>query len=294
MHRLKTQRVKLGENNYQDIIIKNHANNNDYFLNKDNLWIRNFGKRNCVAEDINNLYEKSEIEILLQNEVNNQKSKYIDLFSENITNKKVLIISDGFGYSSQNYWIDNIPSDVKIICVHGSLRFWKNQRLPDYYVFTNPFENSMIYYPEMYFPFMIASTRSNHKFVSRYQNNVYVYNTTPDQYYESSLSHNSSNYIDEYRNAVAAAINLAYFMNAEKICLAYPIDAYKEERSATIKMGSAFVYPQQIMSSNIIDAMLFWYKFNKPSSKIFYCGIENLFHYAKYVKEESIFRFFDE
>jgi ATP-dependent protease ClpP protease subunit len=85
-----------------------------------------------------------------------------------------------------------------------------------------------------------------------------------------------------------------YFMNAEKICLAYPIDAYKEERSATIKMGSAFVYPQQIMSSNIIDAMLFWYKFNKPSSKIFYCGIENLFHYAKYVKEESIFRFCDE
>lgn len=45
MQRLKTQRVKLGENNYQDIIIKNHANNNDYFLNKDNLWIRNFGKK---------------------------------------------------------------------------------------------------------------------------------------------------------------------------------------------------------------------------------------------------------
>jgi hypothetical protein len=141
---------------------------------------------------------------------------------------------------------------------------------------------------------MITSTRSNHKFVSRYQNNVYVYNATPDEYYESSLSHNSANYIDEYRNAIAAAINLAYFMNAEKICLAYPIDAYKEERSATIKMGSAFVYPQQIMSSNIIDAMLFWYKFNRPSSKIFYCGIENMFHYAKYVKEESIFRFFDE
>lgn len=105
---------------------------------------------------------------------------------------------------------------MKIICVHGSLRFWKNQRLPDYYVFTNPFENSMIYYPEMYFPFMITSTRSNHKFVSRYQNNVYVYNATPDEYYESSLSHNSANYIDEYRNAIAAAINLAYFMNAEK------------------------------------------------------------------------------
>ena len=55
-----------------------------------------------------------------------------------------------------------------------------------------------------------------------------------------------------------------------------------------------FLYAVIIMISNIIDAMLFWYKFNKPSSKIFYCGIENLFHYAKYVKEESIFRFFDE
>lgn len=291
---MKTTRVKLGENKYQDILIKQHKNNNEYLLNKDGIWIRNFCKKNCVAKDINQLYGKHEIEILLQNEHNNQKSSFIDYFSENIVNKKVLIISDGWGYNPNNYWIDNIPEDVKIISVHGSLRFWKNNRLPNYYVFTNPFDNCMVYYPEMYFPTMLASTRANHKFISRYQNNVLIYNTTPDQYYESPISHNSSNYVDEYRNAIGAAINLAHFMNADKICLAYPVDAYKEERPTTIQMGKAHVYPQQLMSANIIDSMLFWYKLNKPYSKISYCGIENLLSYAKYVKEESILRFFDE
>lgn len=294
MQALKKQRIKISDNVYQDIFIKQHKNKNEYLLTKDNIWIRNFTKTNCLAKDINNLYEKSEIEILLQNEINNQRTNYIDLFSENIANKKVLIISDGFGYNQTNYWINNIPKDVKIMCVHGSLRFWKNQRLPNYYTFTNPFDSSIIFYPEQFFPFMITSTRANHKFISKWKNNIYVYKATPDEYYESSMSYNSPNYIDEYRNAIAASIHICYLMGAEKICLAYPIDAYKEERPATVQMGNAHVYPQQLISANIIDAMLFWYKINKPSCKFSYCGIENLLLFAKYVKEESIYRFFDE
>lgn len=294
MQKLKYQKVKISENDSIDLLFNNHRNQNEYILNKNNLWIRNFGKQNCIPKDINNLFGEEEIQILLSNEVNNSNPNHIDLFSEFITVPKILIISDGFGFDSQKEWIKNIPDDVKIICVHGTLRFWDSERLPDYYVLTNPFENALQFFPEKYFPFLIASSRANPSFISNFQNLKFIYNSTPDQNYESPISHNSSKYVDEYRNAIAASLCIAYFMKAEKICLAYPIDAYKEFRETTIKYDDAYVYPQQIMSANIIDSMIFWYRYNRLNTKIVYTGVKNCMLFSKYVYEEDVINFFNE
>jgi hypothetical protein len=291
----KSFKVNLHNNKEKNVTIKLHKNKNDYYLTDENIWVRNFLKQNVVPKDINNFYGKEEVKTLLENEMVNQEIQTLDFFSETITHKKILIISDGFGFSDSSSWLDRLPKDVKIITVYGASRFWKSKRLPDYMVFTNPFEDSLTCLPERIFPFLIASTRSCNKFIKRYPNKIFRYNTTPDENYESPISHKSADYVDEYRSSISAAIIIASKMKCEKLCIAYPINAYEKQRPGTEKIEDTnfYFYPQQKIAKNIIDANLFWQKLGKSNTNISYIGIKNSLLFANYIEPNNLEKFYE-
>lgn len=286
----KTFKLKIPNNKEKKIVIKIHKNKNEYFLTDDKIWVRNFAKSNAKPIDINNFYSESEIKILLENELRNQEIKTFDFSSEVKENKKILIISDGYGFENSFNWIDKVPSDVKIIANYGACRRWNSKRLPNYMVMNNPFEDALIYLPEKVFPILLTSSRTNHNFIKRYINAIIKYYPTPDVNYESPASHDSSVHIDEYRSSLAASIAIAYKMGCEKLCIAYPINAYDKERPGTEKIEDTelFFYPQQRIARNIIDANIFWYKLAKNKINICYTGIKNSLQFANYIEPDII------
>jgi len=295
MESYKTFKVNLPDNKEKNITLRQHKNKNDYFFTDDKIWIRDFSKVNAKPIDINNFYSESEIKMLLINETKNQEIQTFDFTSEIKTNKKVLIISDGLGFKDAASWIDTIPSDVKIITNYGACRFWNSKRLPNYMVITNPFDDALLYLPEKIFPILIASSRANTNFIKRYANTIIKYYPTPDENYESPASHNNPVHIDEYRNSLAASISIAFKMGCEKLCIAYPINAYEKQRPATEKIENTdlFFYPQQRIARNIIDANIFWYKMNKPNANVCYSGIKNCLKFANYIEPHMIRKFYE-
>ena len=275
MESYKTFKVNLPNGKDKNVTIKIHKNKNDYFLTDDKIWVRNFAKTNVKPLDINNFYNEKEIQLLLDNEIKNHELQTFDFASEIKQNKKVLIISDGYGFQNSSTWLDQIPNDVKIIANYGACRFWNSKRMPNYMVATNPFSDALVYLPERIFPILITSARTNNDFLKRYANTIIKYYPTPDENYESPISHNSPLYIDEYRSSIAASVAIAHKMGCEKLCLAYPINAYEKQRPATEKIEDTelFFYPQQKIARNLIDANIFWHKLGKPNANICYTGI---------------------
>jgi hypothetical protein len=291
----KTFKVNLPSGKEKNIVIKSHKNKNEYFFTDDKIWVRNFAKTNVKPSDINNFYSEEEIQMLLNNEVKNNEIQTLDLMSEIKDFKKVLIISDGYGFKDASTWLDQIPNDVKIIANYGACRFWNSKRLPNYMLVTNPFDDALVYLPEKIFPMLIASSRTNPNFLRRYANTIIKYFPTPDENYESHSSHNNPMRIDEYRNSIAASVSVAFKMNCEKLLIAYPVNAYEKQRPATEKIeeNELYYYPQQKISCNIIDANLFWYKLGKPNANICYSGIKNSLKFANYIETNMIRNFYE-
>jgi len=291
----KTFKVNLPEGKEKNVTIKSHKNKNDYFLTDDKIWVRNFFKLNAKPIDINNFHTEDEIKLLLSNEIKNQETVTFDFASEIKNSKKALIISDGFGFNDFSNIINQIPSDVKIIANYGACRFWNSKRLPNYMVITNPFDDALVYLPERIFPILIASSRTNNNFITRYANTIIKYYPTPDERYESPISHNNPVHIDEYRNSIAVSISIAFKMGCEKVCIACPINAYEKQRPATEKIENTdlFYYPQQRIARNIIDANIFWYRMGKPNANICYSGIKNSLKFANYIEPNMIRNFYE-
>jgi hypothetical protein len=291
----KNFKVNLPEGKEKNVIIKLHKNKNEYFLTDDKIWVRNFTKTGIKPVDINNFYSEKEIQLLLNNEVKNGEIQTLDLMSEIKNIRKVLIISDGYGFDETEKLLASLPNDVKIIANYGACRFWDFKRLPNYMVITNPFDDALLHLPTKIFPYLIASSRTNNNFLKRYVNTIIKYYPTPDENYESPLSHNNSLYVDEYRSSIATSINIAHKMNCEKICIAYPINAYDKQRPATEKIEDTdlFFYPQQKIARNIIDANIFWYKLSKPKCNISYTGIKNSIKFANYIDPNSVKSFYE-
>lgn len=291
----KTFKVNLPSKKEKNVTIKLHKNKNDYFLTEDKIWIRNFSKINAKSLDINNFYNDKEIQLLLSNEIKNNEIQTFDFMSEIKNTKKILIVSDGYGFQNFHEWIDKLPSDVKIIANYGACRFWNAERLPNYMVITNPFDDALVYLPNRIFPVLIASSRTNSNFLTRYPNTIIKYYPTPDENYESPNSHGNPIHIDEYRNSIAASISIAYKMGCERLCIACPINAYDKQRPATEKIEDTelYFYPQQRIARNIIDGNIFWYKMAKSNSNICYTGIKNSLMFANYIEPNMIRNFYE-
>lgn len=271
----------------EDVLIKIDSTRNEY-IKVDDFWVRNYTKPNVVPKDINNLYEADEIKAIIENEIKNAKISGPNLIEENLFYDNVVIVSDGAGFEDHKNLLNNIGSNFCVIAVNNAMRFWESNRFPDFLLVNNPFDNITAQTPRNGWPKLIASRRTNNKFVANYRNIKYFYDPTCDLKYQSPIAKKTNGHIDDYRNPICAALGCAYYFQSKNIFLCYCSNAYKAERPGCEKIDENYwCYPQQITANKIINANLFWNKFANPSNNLFYTGIKNCYSFAKYLEKDD-------
>lgn len=273
-------------------------NKNEYILS-DDIWVRNsFSSFDSL--DINNL-SKNDISLFLNNEIKNNKKKFIkrDEFL-NIELENVIICSDGYQWEERQKILAEIPNKlVKIIGVNGSLSKWKmvgdlsdKKRVMSFYLVNNPYKECMRYIPRKhrYYPPLIASVRTNPDFLEKYLEEPLFYTPTKDINY-SGIKKEGCITLDEYRNSICAAISFCVKAKAKKILLFCCDESFSENKSGSKKMENGlYQYPTQIKSQKIIDSQFYWLK--KHKIKIADCSSGIKYENASYIKMEEIESFF--
>jgi hypothetical protein len=271
---------------------------NEYVQASDSIWVRNLTSRSIKPIDINYLSLQDQ-NLLLKNELENLKiSKKLEI--DNISYKNVIICSDGLDWEEKQKILAKVPSDkAKIICTNGSLNNWNMlgdseiQRIINFYVVNNPYEECLNYLPfnNYYFPNVLASTKTNFKFISNYKGQIYFYKSTEGINYSSPFSEIRT-VLDDYRNPICASISFAYKLGAKKILLFCCDESFEDERPGSIKMENGlYQYPQQILSQKIIDKQFFWIK---DRVEIFDCSQGIKYENAEYIKEDQITDIFND
>lgn len=281
--------------------IKKHRNRNEYLL-AGSIWVRNFAKENVPSIDINNLSSPQDNKIFLENECENRKSKLMQVDGEKFYFPKIAIVSDGYLFDKEHEILASLPKDVCIIAVNGALKNWKLvgnlhpqglKRTINFYVANNPYKECMWFAPKnhKYFPRCICSTRVNYNFLNEYRGDRYFYRPCPDQNF--SLGKPDADYlVDDYRNPICAAIGLSYRFGVEKLLLFCCQECYEEQRPGMEKLDSStWVYPQEKVANNIIDANLYW--LSQKNVKIGTYPSELNYNNATYINKNNILEFFE-
>ena len=243
--------------------IKRPEDQNEYLRTSQGMWVRNFTKKLVPYRDINHTLDKDDHFPLLKNEFENSRSRIPWIDTENFYHDYAVIISDGYGFEEKQELLDSLPPDVALIGVHGALRKWKhtNKRSLTYYIVNNPYEECMRYLPRRRIvpPRCIASTRTYSEFLAQYRGIKYRYSTVTEAEYDGQSSKEISYKIDDYRNAICAAIGLCYQFDVQKILLFCCDDVFKEERPAAEQLENGFwMYPQQRIPHGLVDANSYW------------------------------------
>lgn len=244
--------------------IKKHASKNEY-LRAGDVWVRNFAKPKMFPLSINQMYAKEDFQHIISNE--NKNSKYPMISDENIVFRKLVIISDGYGFAERHKIIQKFPKEVGVLAVNGALRQWtlmsteyKSQRPINGYVVNNPYSECQSYLPKkesLYYPTCLASNRTNHEFLRRYAGEVYMFHTAHNRSFGKDTTEKYK--IDDYRNPICAAIGLAYQFGVRKLMMMCCDDSFEHERDFAVQLKNGlWTYPQQIRSHEIIDANLYW------------------------------------
>ncbi len=270
-------------------MIKKHRNRNDYYYAGDGLWVRDFTKKSVPATDINNLIPESDMPTLMDNESVNHTRMLQQIDTENLRHDKIAIVNNGYGYDDS--LIKLLPNDVIIMGVHDVLKLWNNSRRLNYYIVNNPYEECMTYLPKhQRWARCIASIRTNHEFIKKYNGLTYVYSPVSDGVY-SGLKSDADFFIDDYRNAICAAISLSYQFDVKKLLLMWSDDIYDKAREGAEKLEeNLWVYPQQKKSHNLIEANLYWLK--KAGVKIGHHGEGLKYKNAAYISGDDMDEFF--
>jgi hypothetical protein len=283
--------------------IRKHENKNEYIRTPEGFWVRNFTKAIATPRDINGSIDKDDYRCIINNEFNNKRAKLYAIDEYKIEHPHIVIVSDGYKFEEKQWLLPNVPT-AAIIGVNGALAKWKlvgdgcptEKRRAMYYVVNNPYEECMSFYPRKhrYFPMCIASTRTNHKFIEKYQGEVYRYTPTPEEGFTAIKEENAEYKIDDYRNAICAAIGLAYRFGVMKLLLLCCDDAFEEERPGAISTEKGtWMYPQQKISHNLIDANLHWLKQQEAEIEIAEYSSGPYYKNATYIEtEEEVTDFF--
>ena len=234
------------------------SKNNEY-IHKGGVWVRNFANGCKAPLAASHLYEHKDYGAIIKNERTNSSKPKIS--NETAIFKNVIIVSNGYNFANRHLLLEKIPREVCILAINGALKDWKltGKRAINAYVVNNPYSECMTYMPKSngYYPVCISSARTNHNFVSSYKNDVYIYNTTPEEIF--GMEYNDKYFIDDYRNPVCAAIGLAYQFGVEKLMLMCCDESFNKERDYAVKLNNGlWTYPQHIKSKEIIDANLHW------------------------------------
>ena len=146
-----------------------------------------------------------------------------------------------------------------------------------------------------YYPTCIASSRTCHDFLARYEGNAYLYEPTPQEGFGHKKS--ALYYIDDYRNPVCAAIGMTYKLGVSKLMLFCCDDSFEEERDAAMQLdNNLWIYPQHLKSHKIIDSNLYWLT-NQKNHEVDVCDFSSGSKYvnAQYINsEEQIINFFND
>jgi len=279
-------------------IIKKHSKTkNQYILTEDGYWVRDF-RKSVKPLDINDFTKSSDYQTFLQNESKNMTLKTMQIEDESVSMEKCIIVSDGHGFKKNIKLLKSLPKSVKIIAVNRVLPKWSIPRKIDFYVVNNPYPECMTYYAKKFFPPCIASLKTNHEFLRRYarQSTVYVYQSTFNEKFAGSRI-SRFGFVDDYRNPICAAINLAYKFGTTKLAFFCCDDVFPEERPAAEELKNGmWQYPQNNVAHQLIDGMLHWFvqrEFEEPRVANFSMGKE--YDNASYIdSSEGLLKFFTE
>jgi hypothetical protein len=273
------------------MILKKHRNKNDYCLSRSGHWVRDFTKPLSRPLDINNLIPISDMTIMLQNETSNHGRIYQNIESENINHPKILIIGDGYAFEEVQESLKDLPTDVIIMGVNGTLNRWKSSKRINYYIINNPYEESLLYLQNTKnLPKCIASTRTYSNFLKDYKGLTFTYAPVIDEVY-SGIRTECSSFIDDYRNPICAAISLSYKFKVKKLMIMSVTELYKEERPGMRKTkDDLWIYPQQEMALSLIDANFYWLQ--KAKIDVGYNDKGSDYEFATYISTDTIRRFF--
>ncbi len=280
---------------------------NKYILSslENKLWIRDFTKSGIQQYiDINNLIRPSDFSIILENERINTFLSSPNLEPiENIQQEhpNCIIVSSGYKFEEkQNVLSKLLYDEVSIFGVNLTLAKWnlKLGRAMNYFVTNNPYKDCLLQIPtkHRYVPACIASNRTYHEFFKRYKGYIYKYYPTTQEDY-TGISRTSDYKVDDYRNPICAAINLAYKFGVKKLLLLCCDESFENERPGAIRLQNGlWTYPQQIMAHELIDGNIYWLINNQQERKIEVRNHSSGPNYknAPYINEEDIYNFFKE
>lgn len=277
--------------------IRKHKNKNEYIRTPEGFWVRDFTKSMATPRDINESIDKSDYKRIINNEFNNKKAKLYAIDEHKINHSHMVIVSDGYKFKEKQWLLPDVPTAV-IIGVNKTLAKWKlvgnscpaEKRRAMYYVVNNPYEECMSFYPRKhkYFPMCIASSRTNHEFIKKYQGEVYRYSPTSEERFAAIKEEGSEYKIDDYRNPVCAAIGLAYRFGVTKLLLLCCDDSFDEERPGSIPTGKGtWMYPQQKIPHNLIDVNLHWLKQQEAEIEIAEYSSGLYYENATYIKTDK-------
>jgi hypothetical protein len=285
----------------EKIVTKERAGRNEYVCTLDGVWVRNFCKPAAPYIDINRLVPETEYEMLMNNELENLKRKYVNIEAETLVRKKIVIVSDGYDFAERQKMLAKLPAnEVTVIGVNKSLAKWELvgddcpahlKRAMAFYVVNNPYPEAELFLPaKRYYPKCVASVRTHPPFLQAYKGNIYTYAPVPESRYAGpSVTHEFM--VDDYRNPVCAALALAYRFGGQKVMLFCCDDAFEGDRPGAERLENGlYTYPQHLQGQRIIDGGLFWLSHAKIDVADFSSGPK--FRNAAYISDEKAMKEF--
>jgi len=277
--------------------IKKTKNGNEYLLTKNNIWVRNPNKDTVPYIDINSSYRDSNYGEFYKNEKENEFTNTISIERENLELNKVIIVSDGYDFVNKVKNLDELPRDIKIIAVNGSLAKWPlKNRYPNYYLINNPFEECMKFFPRQLktHPNCIASTKTYSNFLKNYRGVIYNYNSVDEVYYKCKKSVEPMFQIDDYRNPICAALGLCDKFYTNKVLLLCCDNSHSTCKDGMQKLeNDLYQYPQNEIAHGIIDGICYWFKQNKMKNmEVSDSSSGEKYINTQYISTEEILSFF--
>lgn len=244
---------------YTTVQIKKTSDRAKYVLSGDAGWVRDFtGNHGVILSDV---YDTNSVRVAVANESANRTYNLPMIDRESIVSPHVVVVSDGTDLQAVLPLV-NVFSKQKTLIVGVNNSLSSQEFFPHYYISNHQGEESLSLIPKQrVLPNLIASCRANSSFVRKYRQRggvAFIYVPTPSRQFSSNLF--KSNFtIDDYRNPICAAINLAYRWNAIKLTLLAPHDFYAESKAGTQKIRNGVnIYPQQKTAHNYVDGCLYW------------------------------------
>lgn len=259
------------------MLIKNF-NKNKYIL-ENKIYVRDLTNENSVGLDLNHLFSDSDLNLIIENEMENFSQRIPEFELENYDN--IIILGSGYNSKEDHIFLKDLNKKTCIIGINNSLKNWNfkelSKRNMNYYFINNPYDDSLNYLPTShnYYPKCIASIRTNPNFIKNYKGNKFFYCPTPNINYSNISKKYFNNTIDDYRNSVCGSLSLAFKFNAKKIILCYCDDSFVDNRPGSVLLeNNLYCYPQQLFVDSIINNMCHWFKtkkieiFNYSSNKL--------------------------